>query len=199
MDYELHLTDREQTLSIKKGGGGGVCVFVKNGIEHERITTPKLLAEVCIVLVTKPTKFVIMNVYFPPVKTGRVKMIGELNALISRCRKTYDCNFVIRDLLLTQLQNIHETHFVRPEFWNEYRDKFSVEEERHALNQVKSNKGPGPMEISAAFLKSLPTKMEYQLAALMNQIMKIGTFPSEWNESFMVPIPKSADKADTTK
>lgn len=93
-----------------------------------------------------------------------------------------------RNVTINQLTSMRNTA--------SYNQDFSFEELTHALQMAKG-KSVGPDEIGYPMLKKLPPIAKHALLDSFNQVWRIGTIPSIWRTSIVVPIPKGTTKNNT--
>lgn len=69
----------------------------------------------------------------------------------------------------------------------------SVDEVKHAIENSKPKKAPGPDRIPAELLKIMSQHCIATLTSLFNNIYNSGTFPDDWLVSTFVTIPKKSN------
>ena len=70
-----------------------------------------------------------------------------------------------------------------------YNQDFTLSELKRALEPTKDT-APGPDDITNAILKLLPDETLLVLLSIANKHWREGTFPDEWREAIVIPIPK---------
>jgi len=79
-----------------------------------------------------------------------------------------------------------------------YNTPFSIDELLDALSS-SNNSAVGPDDIHYQMLKHLPSEVLNTLLSILNDIWLTGNFPSNWRQSYVVPIPKPGkDTSDPT-
>ena len=76
-----------------------------------------------------------------------------------------------------------------PSIIEEYNFPFSMDEFNQALNNTK-NTAAGPDEISIQLIKQLAPEAKCFLLKLFNDIWTNGSFPTQWRDAIIIPIPK---------
>lgn len=71
----------------------------------------------------------------------------------------------------------------------EYNIPFSMEELEYSLGQCKSS-APGIDQIIYEFIKYLPIIQKSHLIQIYNNIWENRTYPRQWKEATIIPIPK---------
>lgn len=64
------------------------------------------------------------------------------------------------------------------------------------INELNPRKDPGPMQISAAFLRNNAELLAPALTKVMNAVIRTGIVPASWKNCYMVPIPKKGSLLD---
>ena len=70
-----------------------------------------------------------------------------------------------------------------------YNGDFTMVELEEALTDTKDT-SPGPDRIPYEILKQLPGTYKEKMLKLFNLIWRQGTYPSQWREALVIPIPK---------
>ncbi|CAH2216375.1 jg3180 [Pararge aegeria aegeria] len=65
-----------------------------------------------------------------------------------------------------------------------------------ALKKLDKNKGAGPDELPAIFIKNCAATLAYPLYLIFNRSLATGIFPDKWKFANVVPIPKSGQADD---
>src|SRR6185312_5962965 len=65
------------------------------------------------------------------------------------------------------------------------------------INDLNSNKSPGPDEISAKFLKLAPDLFAEYLFVIYQKCLKFENFPNTWKEANVTPIFKKGSKSSS--
>lgn len=68
--------------------------------------------------------------------------------------------------------------------------KFTMWELTSVIENLKENTSPGPDNIPYAFIKSFPENTIEYLLNIYNHLWTSCTFPSQWKETVIIPIPK---------
>ena len=72
---------------------------------------------------------------------------------------------------------------------------FSLQEVRHLLKSLNSNKARGPDGIHGKILKNCAFSIAYPLSIIYNISFKTGHIPQEWKHANVVPVHKKGSKA----
>lgn len=80
--------------------------------------------------------------------------------------------------------------------WENYFDEFSLNDVVNVINSLDRKKDCGPMNISIGFIKDNIDTIAPELTNIFNAILETGKLPQNWNESFIIPIPKKCSFAD---
>lgn len=64
------------------------------------------------------------------------------------------------------------------------------------IEKLDTNKGSGPDDIPALFVKNCAKELCLPLEILFNKSIKSGTFPTFWKVAHVIPVFKSGDKSD---
>ena len=67
---------------------------------------------------------------------------------------------------------------------------------RNLLENLDTNKSPGPDNIHAAFLKHVAFEIAPLLTHLYQQSLRNGTVPVSWKQANITPVYKKSDKTD---
>ena len=70
-----------------------------------------------------------------------------------------------------------------------YNRDFSMEEFKCALDPAK-NTAPGPDDITYEMIRQLPDSSTETLLNIINSMWRNRTFPNEWKEAIIIPLPK---------
>ena len=68
---------------------------------------------------------------------------------------------------------------------------FTIEEIQNAINNLASNKSPGPDGIPSEFLKYTSHEITPLLLSIFNTIIESGIFPSNWGKTVICTIYKN--------
>ena len=71
------------------------------------------------------------------------------------------------------------------------------EEIIHLLKNIDVSKSSGPDRISGRMLKGTARSIAPPITKIFNMSITLGCFPQTWKLSNVVPIPKSAEKAES--
>lgn len=63
------------------------------------------------------------------------------------------------------------------------------------IKQLDKNKGPGPDQLPASFVKSCGRELAAPLCIIFNKSLSCGVFPKRWKTAHIIPIYKSGDKS----
>ena len=67
---------------------------------------------------------------------------------------------------------------------------FSNEEVNNAIDYLKNNKSPGIDKFHAEFIKSSKKELLQWITLVLNYIIEVKDFPSDWAEGLRIPVPK---------
>lgn len=76
------------------------------------------------------------------------------------------------------------------DLWNDLEYTFLEKDVEEAIVGLHDRKDPGPMKITATFMKYNRVTLIPILTNLFNIVMATAIFPAEWKHSFFTPIPK---------
>ena len=77
--------------------------------------------------------------------------------------------------------------------------EFTIQELNHAIGKLKNKKAPGKDNITNEMVKQLSKHAKECLLSIFNQSWNTGTFPHNWKEATIIPIPKKGkDKSNKT-
>lgn len=79
-----------------------------------------------------------------------------------------------------------------------YNEAFNITELIFQLDTLKGT-SPGPDEIHNEMLKRLPFYIKKKLLEAFNKIWSTGSFPQNWRESILIPIPKPGKATNDPK
>lgn len=79
-----------------------------------------------------------------------------------------------------------------------YNELFTITELIYQMDTLKGS-SPGPDEIHNEMLKRLPFYIKKKLLQAYNHIWTSGTYPQNWRESFLIPIPKPGKQTNEPK
>lgn len=77
---------------------------------------------------------------------------------------------------------------------HEYNQSFSIEELLYAIKKGKG-KSVGPDDIGYLMIKNLPYHVKLSLLEAFNSCWTSNSYPRQWRESIIIPIPKQSHKA----
>lgn len=80
--------------------------------------------------------------------------------------------------------------------WNNFSLKTTTSEITQYIKDLKLNKDPGPMRITASFLQHNIDKIVPMLTDAINTVFQTGRIPTDWKTNFIIPIPKKGSTAD---
>ncbi|XP_029826911.3 uncharacterized protein LOC115312129 [Ixodes scapularis] len=83
-----------------------------------------------------------------------------------------------------------------PPPWNTPITRWELET---AIDQGRIKSAPGPDGITASMLRNLPEEGKQQVLRWFNHMWETDTFPDEWHESWVTPIPKAGKPPNTPK
>lgn len=96
---------------------------------------------------------------------------------------SYNPNFLhLKEILEVQLDFSHNCDLP-------YNDPFNTAELELALQEA-GNSAPGPDHIHYEMLRQLPEEVKLKLLNIYNKIWLEGTYPEQWREAIIIPIPK---------
>lgn len=96
--------------------------------------------------------------------------------------------FSVNDSLFDIYQtNFDISHIGR---WEGLNLKISIDTVSKLIKQLNSKKDPGPMKISADFLKFNSEALAPIITNALNTMILTGNIPDDWKECFLIPIPK---------
>lgn len=88
------------------------------------------------------------------------------------------------DLYRVEYKTTHER------LWDQYINWFTIDQVTEAIMSLHDKKDPGPIGITASFLKHNCNSIAPVLLNMFNIMMETGYVPEEWKNSFLLPIPK---------
>lgn len=74
--------------------------------------------------------------------------------------------------------------------WENSSAEFSIDEVADQIRALSASTDPGPMEIEPHLLKLGIDKLAMPRTNIYNCLLRNGTFPDKWKESYLIPIPK---------
>lgn len=80
--------------------------------------------------------------------------------------------------------------------WDNFALRTTLTEITRYINELKRNKDPGPMKLSAAYLQHNVTIVAPLLLEMVNTIFQTGRIPATWKQSYLIPIPKKGSTAE---
>ena len=72
----------------------------------------------------------------------------------------------------------------------EMKTPFTPEEVGKAIKSLKNNKSPGSDQLKSELLKFGPNIIHQEIAEILNEIAKTGTYPQEVKNGLLIPLPK---------
>ncbi|RIA80635.1 hypothetical protein C1645_838354 [Glomus cerebriforme] len=85
-----------------------------------------------------------------------------------------------------------KTH-IQDEWYNSICNPITLTEVQDTLSSLSNNKASSPSSITYEDLKHLDLHSKQFLVEFFNMILINNTYPSEWNEALLFPIPKPKD------
>jgi hypothetical protein len=79
---------------------------------------------------------------------------------------------------------------INPSWYNSLLTKITENEITNTINDLPSDKAPGPSGITYNFVKKTQKEITPLLVQLFNQILESGNTPSKWSTSNIYPISK---------
>ena len=73
----------------------------------------------------------------------------------------------------------------------DFNSRFSMQELQECLKDLPGDRATGDDEVHNSFLKNLPEHSMRELLGLINRSWRLGTVPSAWKHSLVIPILKS--------
>lgn len=97
-----------------------------------------------------------------------------------------------------QLLDIYNLNFsgTHTGLWDSFNLNISLETVVRMIGELNNSKDPGPMKISAAFLKFNVDIVAPITQNAINAIMNTGRIPDTWKVSYITPIPKKGSVVD---
>lgn len=95
------------------------------------------------------------------------------------------------DTIYQQFQSNRYEHL-----WENFSNYFTLNEVCNVIKSLDVKKDPGPMLISAQFVKSNVNIVAPILTNYFNALLKVGHIPEQWKQSYLVPIPKKGKTSD---
>lgn len=102
----------------------------------------------------------------------------------------YDNECVYQDPIVYDIENFNYIH-TQDEFTSNFQLNLN---DILNIDDLDSNKGPGPDQIHPKFVKRLKDSLSNHLLFIFNESLKQGIFPNVWKYSYIIPIFKSGDK-----
>ena len=76
---------------------------------------------------------------------------------------------------------------------------FTWDEWKNSLEHAKSNKAPGPDDITADFVKKVPATGQQVILKAINRTLETGDVPESWRRGEIIPLLKPGKPADKLK
>lgn len=97
-----------------------------------------------------------------------------------------------------QLEKIYDENITKDytQLWQNYQENFNIEDVANIVLNLNERKDPGPMCISAKFIKFNANKLIPILHQYLCRVLEHGIIPKNWKNSFIIPIPKKGAKND---
>lgn len=98
----------------------------------------------------------------------------------------------------SNLQKIYQENYKNEHehLWTDFSLKTSISEVSRYIDELKINKDPGPMGITANFLKFNKDIIAPVITNCINSIFKTGNIPENWKECYITPNPKKGSVSE---
>lgn len=134
----------------------------------------------------------------PLVGNERIAAIAEsLKSAFITHDQPFPADIEARRHQLVDIFNINYSN-QHDELWAGYIDEFTIDEIHSAIKKLKLRKDPGPMRISAEYIKYNCLIIAPLLRNMFNVIMQSGYIPNDWKRSYIIPIPKKGNVNDVS-
>ncbi|RIA79581.1 hypothetical protein C1645_840353 [Glomus cerebriforme] len=84
-------------------------------------------------------------------------------------------------------------NYIQSDWFNSIDDPITLIELQDTLSSLPNNKASGPSSITYEDIKYLDNHTKNFLVEFFNLILTYHTYPKEWNEALLFPIPKPKD------